>query len=186
MEERKIKPADFRLEDLDRDIIAREDELEYELFKLHLYEDEAQKAEAAAGSEIEGEMVKSGKSGWMDLSGKNTKSPASTHLPRPYLPAQEGMRLKKESKAQRKGKERYERATKPPSFGDSKVYRVPDGDYVIELQFERLGRNRRLEIKTSSLDADFIGSLPKELSTACRNIPHNEFVIPHILEHING
>jgi len=56
---------------------------------------------------------------------------------------------------------------------------------VIELQFERLGRNRRLEIRTPSVDTDFIEeSLPKQLSTACRDIPHNESVIPYLFEHI--
>jgi len=185
MEERKIKPADFRLEDLDRGIIVREDELEYELFKLHLYEDEVQKAEAAAGSEMEGEMVEKWQE-WVDgLKWEKYQITRFHASPKALLVRPRGYAIEERIKsAEERKREILRELQNPPSFGDSKVYRAPNGDYVIELQFERLGRNRRLEIKTSSLDADFIRSLPKELFTACRNIPHNEFVIPHILEHI--
>jgi hypothetical protein len=185
MEERKIKPDDFRLEDLDRGIIVREDELEYELFKLHLYEDEAQKAEAATGSEVESvETVDEGKK--VEKFGKKYQPTHVIYAPKALLARPREYAIEERIKsAEERKREILRELQKPPSFGDSKVYRVPNGDYyVIELQFERLGRNRRLEIKTSSLDANFIGSLPEELSIACRGIPHNEFVIPHILEHI--
>jgi hypothetical protein len=107
MEERKIKPADFRLEDLDRDIIVREDELKSELFKLHLYEDEAQKAEATVGSEVDGEMVEKWQE-WVDgLKRKKYQITRFHAFPEALLVRPRVYAIEEKIKSAEEGKERY-------------------------------------------------------------------------------
>ncbi|MEM5836634.1 MAG: hypothetical protein QW451_02235 [Candidatus Aenigmatarchaeota archaeon] len=76
--------------------------------------------------------------------------------------------------------------SQPPEIKNSRIY-LDGENYVIEVDFVRLGKNRRLKIVTPSLALEYVEKLLEEKMTeACALIPYSDVVVEKLKEYVKN
>ena len=160
-------------------IISKEEKLMMRYLQYSLYEDEALKIDAASEGEDE-------------MGGLEVRRFGRQRVPH-FSPIREGGMSGRRSFASgegslsnftRKKDEIRMKFYQPPTFKDSRVYKSND-KWVIEIDFERLGKMRRLKIETPELSWKYLKKILREqLPRECLYIPWPEPVIKSLTAYV--